>query len=112
MKTHKELLKFCLDLIEKDYCPSKPVEKGMHPVFYHTLSYEGDVALLKEIEQAIQTLSQKEEANVSIEDTKQLALEYWQNDLAKFFPKQNEPTYTEYKMFYEGYKAGLTKLLE
>jgi hypothetical protein len=34
----------------------------------------------------------------------QLAHEFWQDDLAKFFLKQKEPTYTEYRMFQAGYQ--------
>lgn len=49
---------------------------------------------------------------MNIEDPEQLDLvarEFWQDDLAKFFPKQKEPTYTEYRMFQAGYKQGLVK---
>ena len=41
-------------------------------------------------------------------DIDQLAREFWQDDLAKFFLKQIEPTYSEYRM----YKAGFEKALE
>ena len=41
-------------------------------------------------------------------DIEQLAREFWQDDLAKFFLKQNEPTYSEYRM----YRAGFEKALE
>ena len=36
-----------------------------------------------------------------------LARFHWQDDLAKFFPKQKEPNYTELNMFAAGYKEGL-----
>jgi hypothetical protein len=132
MKTHKELLKFCLELIKKEYSSSKPVEKGMHPIFYRTLSYEGDVVFLKEIEQLVQVLpeiieflpsefktnttqknpttqNKKDSNELTSEEIDSMALAYWQDDLAKFFYKQKEPSYVEYKMFYEGYRAGLKK---
>jgi hypothetical protein len=152
MKTHKELLKFCLELIKKEYSSSKPVEKGMHPIFYRTLSYEGDVVFLKEIEQLVQVLPEiieflpsefktnttqknpttqnKKDSNeltseeidsmaltywqneLANEEIDSMALAYWQDDLAKFFYKQKEPSYVEYKMFYEGYRAGLKKTNE
>lgn len=40
------------------------------------------------------------------EEIDYLAKCHWQDDLAKFFPKQKEPTYTEYNMFTAGYKEG------
>jgi len=43
---------------------------------------------------------------LDLEQIDQLAREFWQDDLAKFFPKQKEPTYTEYRMFSDGYKQG------
>jgi hypothetical protein len=41
------------------------------------------------------------------EQLDQLAREFWQDDLAKFFLKQKEPTYTEYRMFQAGYQEAL-----
>ena len=52
-----------------------------------------------------------EDGELDIEKIDQLARKYWQNDLAKFFPKQKEPNYSEYKMFYEGYKAAFEESL-
>lgn len=43
-------------------------------------------------------------------DIEQLARESWQDDLAKFFPKQKEPTYTEYRMFQAGYEHAIKKV--
>ena len=39
----------------------------------------------------------------------QLALEFWHDDLAKFFVKQKEPTYTEYRMFQAGFQKAQEK---
>ena len=45
--------------------------------------------------------------DLDLEQLDQLAREFWQDDLAKFFPKQKEPTYTEYKMFQAGFQKAL-----
>jgi len=45
--------------------------------------------------------------DLDLEQLDLLAREFWQDDLAKFFPKQKEPTYTEYRMFQAGYEAAL-----
>lgn len=45
--------------------------------------------------------------DLDLEQLDQLALEFWQDDLAKFFLKQKEPTYTEYRMFQAGYQKAL-----
>jgi hypothetical protein len=50
--------------------------------------------------------------DLDLEQLDQLALEHWQDDLAKFFVKQKEPTYTEYNMFTAGYKAGYNAMLK
>jgi hypothetical protein len=42
---------------------------------------------------------------------KELALIYWQDKLAKFFPKAKEPNGTEYVMFEAGYKKGFEEAL-
>lgn len=46
--------------------------------------------------------------DLDLEQLDQSAREFWQDDLGKFFPKQKEPTYTEYRM----YQAGFEKALE
>lgn len=45
--------------------------------------------------------------DLDLEQLDQLAREFWQDDLAKFFVKQKEPTYTEYRMFQAGYQQAL-----
>lgn len=50
----------------------------------------------------------KDKIDLEYLDIEQLAREFWQDDLAKFFLKQNEPTYSEYRM----YRAGFEKALE
>jgi hypothetical protein len=45
--------------------------------------------------------------DLDLDQLDQLAREFWQDDLAKFFPKQKEPTYTEYRMFQAGYQETL-----
>lgn len=45
--------------------------------------------------------------DLDLEQLDQLAREFWQDDLAKFFPKQKEPTYTEYKMFQAGFQKAV-----
>lgn len=45
---------------------------------------------------------------LDLQQLDQLAREFWQDDLAKFFLKQIEPTYSEYRM----YQAGFEKALE
>jgi hypothetical protein len=46
-----------------------------------------------------------------LEQLDQLAREFWQDDLAKFFLKQKEPTYTEYRMFQAGYQKAVETFL-
>ena len=53
-----------------------------------------------------------EDVEFNLQQIDELALEHWQDDLAKFFVKQKEPTYTEYNMFTAGYKAGYLAALE
>ena len=45
--------------------------------------------------------------DLGLDQLDQLAREFWQDDLAKFFLKQKEPTYTEYRMFQAGYQKAL-----
>lgn len=45
--------------------------------------------------------------DLDLEQLDQLAREFWHDDLAKFFPKQKEPTYTEYKMFQAGFQKAV-----
>ena len=47
----------------------------------------------------------------NLEQLDQLAREFWQDDLAKFFLKQKEPTYTEYRMFQAGYQKAVETFL-
>lgn len=49
----------------------------------------------------------KDKIDLEYLDIEQLAREFWQDDLAKFFLKQNEPTYSEYRMFQAGYQKAL-----
>lgn len=44
---------------------------------------------------------------LDLEQIDKLAREFWQDDLAKFFPKKKEPAYTEYRMFQAGYQKAL-----
>lgn len=53
----------------------------------------------------------KDPDEIDVDEVYQMALEYWQDDLAKFFVLQKEPTYVEYKMFLEGYKKALKDVL-
>lgn len=46
---------------------------------------------------------------MDLEKLDQLALEFWQDDLAKFFVKQKEPTYSEYRMFQAGFQKAQEK---
>lgn len=39
-------------------------------------------------------------------DVRRMAVIYWQDDLAKFFPTSKGPTSTEILMYEAGYKAG------
>lgn len=48
--------------------------------------------------------------DLDLEQLDLLAREFWQDDLAKFFVKQKEPTYTEYRMFQAGYQKALEQL--
>lgn len=41
---------------------------------------------------------------------KQMALEDWQDDLAKFFPKSKEPTGAEYRMYEMGYARAVYRI--
>lgn len=45
--------------------------------------------------------------DLDLEQLDQLAREFWHDDLAKFFPKQKEPTYTEYRMFQAGFQKAV-----
>jgi hypothetical protein len=70
--------------------------------------------LQKELDHATNTLKQNSNLSEDINpiEVNRLALDFWQDNLAKFFPKQKEPTFIEYRMFYEGYRAGLKKTNE
>lgn len=44
-------------------------------------------------------------------ELKQMAIEFWQDDLAKFFPKSPGPTNTEVVMFKAGYLKAVSDAL-
>lgn len=43
----KDAIDFMLALSRQLLNPSRPVHKNLDPTFYHTLTYEGDVELIK-----------------------------------------------------------------
>lgn len=52
-------LTFCLHAAEYVYGPNKPLEKGLCPSFYHTLTYEGDLELIEKTKEARKVLENK-----------------------------------------------------
>lgn len=46
-KKLREALELTIKTAEYVYQPNKPLEKGLPPFYYHTLSYEGDLELIE-----------------------------------------------------------------
>lgn len=57
----KKALQFTILAAEQQYQPNRPLEKGLCPTFYFTLSYEGDLELIEETKRARQVLTDLEE---------------------------------------------------
>jgi hypothetical protein len=45
--------KFLVNVASNLLRPDKPVHKHLDPTFYHTLTYEGDMALIEQLENII-----------------------------------------------------------
>jgi hypothetical protein len=56
----KKALQFTILAAEQQYQPNRPLEKGLCPTFYFTLSYEGDLELIEETKRARQVLTDLE----------------------------------------------------
>jgi hypothetical protein len=54
----KKALRFTILAAEQQYQPNRPLEKGLCPTFYFTLSYEGDLELIEETKRARQVLDE------------------------------------------------------
>jgi len=55
----KEALEFTIEAAEYLYRPNKPLQAGLSPTFYHTLSYEGDLVLIEKTKKARAALEVK-----------------------------------------------------
>jgi hypothetical protein len=55
-----ENYKWLLGVMRNYLKPDAPLEKGMAPMFYHTLTFEGDQKILDDAQKAIQALAQYE----------------------------------------------------
>jgi hypothetical protein len=51
-KKLREALKLTIKTAEYVYQPNKPLEKGLPPFHYHTLTYEGDLELIEKTKEA------------------------------------------------------------
>lgn len=56
-------LEFTLPAAENLYCADKEVSKGLPAIFYHTLTYEGDVALVEKCKRARLALEEIKNGN-------------------------------------------------
>lgn len=57
----KKALRFTVLAAEQQYQPSRPLQEGLCPTFYFTLSYEGDLELIEETKRARQVLKELDE---------------------------------------------------
>lgn len=57
LKAAEEALAFTLHSAEYLHPPSPPLEKGLDPTFYHTLTYEGDLKLIEQTKKAREALA-------------------------------------------------------
>jgi DNA-binding XRE family transcriptional regulator len=51
-KKLRDALKLTIKTAEYVYQPNKPLEKGLPPFHYHTLTYEGDLELIEKTKEA------------------------------------------------------------
>lgn len=57
-----EALEFCLHAAEYLFKPDKELPKGLGAIFYHTLTYEGDLELINKTKLARQALEKYRES--------------------------------------------------